>query len=76
MDVKTLNEILEAVDPIGIAWFAPNEYDPEAKDISERLKVRTDTQQVVVEVFEQWFHPGCITEDQAKAIAEAIEKAK
>lgn len=75
MNKEIVNEILNRIDPIGIAWFAPDEYDPEARDIAERLKDNTDTIQVVTDVFNQWFHPDCITHAQAVEIAEAIQHA-
>ena len=55
-----LNEILDKYDPVGIADFAPNEYDLEVHTILRRVNEvgsQAALRRVVVEEFDRWFAP-------------------
>jgi hypothetical protein len=76
MKTSDLSYILWTIDPMNISYVSENEYDLEAKVLSERLDANANVLSVVIEVFNELFYDGCISLDKSTQIAESILEMK
>src|SRR6476620_8822027 len=66
------NHIIHQHDPIGIAFVAEDEYEPEVGSILPRLKEAhnaDDVRRIVYEEFTHWFDTSSGTEDRYQQLA-------
>ena len=69
---EQVNRIIHQHDPIGIAFVAEDEYDPEVGSILPRLKEAhnvDDVRRIVYEEFTYWFALSSGTEDRYQQLA-------
>lgn len=74
--VNKLTYVLCEIDLLDICDI-PDEYEPEARDISERLLVREEklSPEMLKDVFEKWFGKGCCSELEYAAAHEVIMRS-
>ena len=74
--MNRLTGILCEIDLLDICDL-PDEYEPEARDIAERLLVRKEelSPLMLKEVFEKWFGAGCCSEEEYVAAFQVLTRS-
>ena len=74
--VHKLTDILCEIDLLNIC-DVPDEYEPEARDIAERLLVQGEelSPRMLKEVFEKWFGGGCCSEEEYVAAYQVLTRS-
>ena len=74
--VEKLTEILCEIDLMNICDI-PDEYEPEAETIAERLLVGREelSTKMLREVFEKWFFKDCCSDEEHQQAFEKIRKS-